>query len=349
MNTTNPIEEALITDVRASTLNYLTHDIPIQFYAYTTITVALCIGAIIWIQDLRALILPIAIYVSWITKISYSIEAKFMEQFAAQNGLDYQPAANPSIISGTVLSNGHDRKFTSVISGWLGKLPYQLFLFTTTVGEGRNQTTIRNTVMEIPLGKNVPNIFCVSLKRTSAHWWQTQLMPEPSTTYSLHLEGNFDDYYRIQVDPGEETDALQIFEPDLMAKIIDTPYRYDFELLNQTLFIYASRYISTKAELDSFYKFGRLISRQVYNEISIMSVTDEAAEPHTSQLWPVWQVILNGLSIMSLSVGGVGLLLVALIASTGPVTPAVPALAVTCAVITLIGAGLLLYVQKFKR
>ncbi len=348
MNPTQPLEEGPITNVRASTWNYLNHKIPLKFYGYSLLMVATSIIGVGLAQDLRILVFTIGIYATWITGISNRIEVEFMEQFAALNHLDYQPTADLYSTTGRVLSNGHNQTVTSVISGWLNKLPYQLFLFTTIVGEGRNQTTIKNTVMEIPMGKNVPNVFAVSLKPTSPHWWQTNILPQPKTDYSLHLEGNFDDYYQIQIDPGEEAIAMQIFEPNLMAKLIDTPYRYDFELLDQTLFIYTYRFISTKAELDSFYKFGDLISRQVYNEVETMSVTDEAALPRPKQLWPVGQVIINGLTVIFLSTGVVGLILAALIALTGNSNSNIPPLASTCAVITLIGIILLTYAKQLK-
>ena len=349
MNSLLPTEAIPLTDVHSSTWYYLTKIIPTKFYAYTFIALAISLLSISWTHNLQVGVIPIALYASWIIKIAFNMQGKFMEQFSTLNNLSYQLTSKPFSISGKALLTGRDRKVSSVITGQLNKLDYQLFLLTTTVGYGRNQRQIRSTVMEVALGKNVPNIYSVSLKPKAAHWWDMQLIPEPNTVYSLRLEGDFDKYYRIQVDPGEETAAMQIFEPNLMANLIDTPYRYDFELIDQTLFIYAPRFISTKAELASFYKFGQVIGSKIYNELSSMTVSDETARPTLKRLWPVGQFMINALTLMCLSLGFTGLVVTIVINATLPASPIIPIAAIIFSVLLLLGVLLLTLDRYFRR
>jgi hypothetical protein len=206
--------------------------------------------------------------------------------------------------------------------------------------------------MEVPLGRNAPNLYAMSLKPTQKQsWWKVLFhlpLAEAKTSYRLHLEGDFDKYFRIQLDLGEEVSAMQIFEPGLMAALIDTPYRYDFEILDQTLFIYAHHFIGTQVELNSFYKYAELISRPIYNEISSMHVSTEAAKPASEQLWPGGIFILNVFTLLSLYLGTAGLILAAYIAITAPGYPAMPALAATCGLMVVAGLALLGFGQLFR-
>lgn len=125
-----------------------------------------------------------------------------------------------------------------------------------------------------------------------------------------------------------------------MAPLVDAPYKYDFEILAQTLFIYAHRFINTQAELDNFYKYAALISRPIYNEISAMHVSNEAAQPVSTRIWPIGIVTLYGLTVMSLPVGILGLLVASYIVMTSPGNVVAPVLATTYAVIVIIGCHL---------
>jgi hypothetical protein len=79
------------------------------------------------------------------------------------------------VVAGKNLTNGRNLHATSIISGSLGALTYQLFLSTATIDEGRNERKLRTTVMEGPLGKNnAPNLYALSLKPAQSQaWWHS--------------------------------------------------------------------------------------------------------------------------------------------------------------------------------
>lgn len=70
------------------------------------------------------------------------------------------------------------------------------------------------------------------------------------TSQKLSLEGNFNDYFTLYCPPGRERDALQIFTPDVMALLIDHGAAWDVEIVDDNLFVYSSRTLSSKRPRD---------------------------------------------------------------------------------------------------
>jgi len=64
----------------------------------------------------------------------------------------------------------------------------------------------------------------------------------------LELEGDFGKYFELYVPPDYQIDALQIFTPDVMAALIDAGSQFDYELVNDCLYIYMSPPWSGKRE-----------------------------------------------------------------------------------------------------
>ncbi len=69
------------------------------------------------------------------------------------------------------------------------------------------------------------------------------------TTFSrdqrLSLEGDFDQHFALYCPTGYERDALYLFTPDVMARFIDNAAALDVEIVDDRLFLYARRELST--------------------------------------------------------------------------------------------------------
>jgi len=61
----------------------------------------------------------------------------------------------------------------------------------------------------------------------------------------LSLEGDFDTYFRLYCPAGYERDALYLFTPDVMARFIDHAAALDVEIVDDWLFLYSTRDLST--------------------------------------------------------------------------------------------------------
>ena len=60
----------------------------------------------------------------------------------------------------------------------------------------------------------------------------------------LKLEGDFHKYFDVLVPSGYHIDALQILTPDVMSTLIDFGQEYDFELIDNQLYIYQGKLLS---------------------------------------------------------------------------------------------------------
>lgn len=88
-----------------------------------------------------------------------------------------------------------------------------------------------------------------------------------SVAWSLHtnqkllLEGDFNKHFTLYCPPGRERDALQIFTPDVMAQLIDHGAAWDVEIVDDNLFVYANRTLSSRrpGEIERLLEFADLV------------------------------------------------------------------------------------------
>ncbi|WP_431805149.1 hypothetical protein [Microbacterium sp. bgisy203] len=61
----------------------------------------------------------------------------------------------------------------------------------------------------------------------------------------LRLEGDFDRFFTLYCPRGYERDALYLFTPDIMTRFIDRAAAFDIEIVDDWLFLYSRRPLST--------------------------------------------------------------------------------------------------------
>ena len=57
---------------------------------------------------------------------------------------------------------------------------------------------------------------------------------------TLQLEGDFQDYFSLQIEKGQEIDALEILTPDVMQALVSYNQREDIEILGDGLYFIAT-------------------------------------------------------------------------------------------------------------
>ncbi|MGO4785110.1 hypothetical protein [Cryobacterium sp. W22_MBD10_FK3] len=67
----------------------------------------------------------------------------------------------------------------------------------------------------------------------------------PASSQRLSLEGDFDDYFTLYCPEKYERDALYLFTPDVMARLIDMVRGFDVEIIDDWLFLVSSRDVVT--------------------------------------------------------------------------------------------------------
>ena len=96
----------------------------------------------------------------------------------------------------------------------------------------------------IKLNALLPNIV-LDARGNNGLWGQSNLpvVLRPEQRQSLGAE--FDEHFTLYCPAGYERDALYLFAPDIMARFIDNAAQVDVEIVDDWLFLYARRDLST--------------------------------------------------------------------------------------------------------
>jgi len=217
---------------------------------------------VIWSSKFPPIIMFVFIFDLIFLAIFSAIKKKaFMKQFAEINGYSYADRGDIGQIKALFLKIGHTRNITHVISGEYKNCPMRLFEFNAVIGHGKHRRYINFTTFEITYKTKLRSIFLRSKKNK---WGITNFFESIGDDMAfgkvLKLEGDFNDYFTLYV-PNEdyEMEALQIFTPEIMVKLMDTANGFSFEFIDDKLYIYNKNIIYKKAGLDNLYAFSKTL------------------------------------------------------------------------------------------
>lgn len=169
------------------------------------------------------------LYLVLIVWLTNKYKEKIWEQFATVNGWKFDASIGPNLITPS-LNFGHSHHFSSVIQAQLGDIICDLLSYTCSTGEGRSQTTHYFTIAVTRLPKPMPHML-LSSKKDNA-----DIKNDVMNAENLKLEGDFDNYFKLQVEKGQEIDALTIITPDVMQTLISYNQAEDLETLGENLY-----------------------------------------------------------------------------------------------------------------
>lgn len=157
-----------------------------------------------------------------------------LARFAAANNLGLLFDQRDPQYSGMIFDKGHDRKLKEAIVfpgfGEIGNYSY-------TVGSGKNQRTYDYGYVSISLDRRLPHMVLDAKKN---NFLGMSNLPESfGASQKMSLEGDFNEHFTLYAPAGYEKDALYIFTPDVMAKLIDDGGGYDMEVVDDTLYLYS--------------------------------------------------------------------------------------------------------------
>jgi hypothetical protein len=175
---TAPPDSGIITDVNVSLWRY----VRLHYWWELTILFAMTIGWEFLIlayvapvlfegtagtgsgRGLANLIfLPVILFVSWYWRLKKKFEDSFLAQFAQANGYTYSLNGSVDETYGTIFRIDGTPTVSDVISGSYKGANLRLFLYDLTAGSGRSRVTYRNTVIELDLNGNLPDLILLVL------------------------------------------------------------------------------------------------------------------------------------------------------------------------------------------
>jgi hypothetical protein len=130
------------------------------------------------------------------------------------------------------LNFGHNHNFSYVIHANIDGIACDLFMYECTTGKGKLKITRHFTVgiTDLPV-KSIPHIVLLTKKGIEAG-----LKNDISNGETLRLEGDFNKYFKLQIEKGQQIDALAVITPDVMETLIDYNQSESIEIFEGKLY-----------------------------------------------------------------------------------------------------------------
>jgi len=165
-----------------------------------------------------------------------------LDRFARANGMTFEPRHTAPPLPGMIFSIGNSRVATDLVRGHRPRF-VEFANYQYVTGSGKNRTTHNWGYVAVKLDVPLPHIV-LDAKGNNAVFG-SNLPTAFKSSQRLSLEGDFDRYFSLYCPDGYERDALYLFTPDIMARFIDNAAALDVEIVDDWLFLYAKRPLST--------------------------------------------------------------------------------------------------------
>lgn len=164
-----------------------------------------------------------------------------LDRFARANGMSFESRVADPPLPGMIFSIGSSRLATDLVRGIHPRF-VEFGNYQYTVKSGKNSTTYRWGYVAVKLDVPLPNIV---LDAKGNNGFGSNLPASFDRAQRLSLEGDFDEYFTLYCPEGYERDALYLFTPDIMARFIDNAAELDVEIVDDWMFLYTRRKVST--------------------------------------------------------------------------------------------------------
>jgi len=221
------------TNVLADTWNivknkwYFWLPIPLTYFFYPLIAISIIIFAMTYSQ----------------------VRESFWKEFAQINGWQYQENAETQFFGssplleteqGLMFKEGHGRNVANQINGMIDNRLFRLFNYQFTIGSGKSRTIYHYTVFAFKFIGSCPHIYL----NNRSNSWSLEIGEK------IPLPKEFEDKFSLMAPKEYEIEALEIFTPDILVKLLESDFPYDVEFVNQEIIVFADGQINDFPSLE---------------------------------------------------------------------------------------------------
>jgi hypothetical protein len=160
-----------------------------------------------------------------------------LTRFGTANGLGYAANAPSPGYPGAIFGLGRAQQVPEHLFRG-GDRALDLGNYRYTTGSGKNRKTHDWGYVAIKLDRMLPQMI---LDAKANNFLGTNLPLSFSRDQVLSLEGDFDRYFTLYCPKEYERDALYVFTPDLMARLVDEAALFDVEIVDDWMFLYSAK------------------------------------------------------------------------------------------------------------
>lgn len=164
----------------------------------------------------------------------------FWIQVAKNNGWEYKGVVDDFNEPGIMFKQGKGQDITHLIEGKVDERPFRMFRYSFKIGEGKNETSYWYTVFAFKFEGAFPHIY-LNNKHNSYSISAGEKLPLPF---------EFEKQFVLSAPRKYETEALEIFTPDILTKLLDGGFTHDIELVDHELIMFVDESINSFKKLE---------------------------------------------------------------------------------------------------
>lgn len=161
---------------------------------------------------------------------SAAARARQAQSFCAEHGYVFRASVLNPPISGLLFRNPKNVVMSDVVDALSADAP---FLYARVSARGRPLRGLK--LIMLPLPRPLPNMVLLSTRGSMLRRLGVALKEDQR----LGVEGDFHSLFTLYCPSAYETDALYVFSPDLLTRIMDAAAGCDLEIVDNRLLIYA--------------------------------------------------------------------------------------------------------------
>ncbi|MEK7519619.1 MAG: hypothetical protein AAB581_00015 [Patescibacteria group bacterium] len=234
--------QPIITDIRREVWNAIIAS-P-KFWGLAALALVLTMGLGSWVGWSDVVFAPFLIVVFYVVSVYNKARTSFWKQFADVNGWRYTHHSDPSQESGIMFRQGKGRSISHCIEGNAEDRKFRIFNYEFSIGSGRNKHTYYYTVFAFLFLGRFPHVY---LNRTQNAYGV-------SVGEHISLPAEFEKKFVLSAPREYEIEALEMFTPAVLAKLLDNDFPHDIEFVNQEMLIFSAGRVQNFGQLEKEFK-----------------------------------------------------------------------------------------------
>lgn len=186
-------------------------------------------------------------FIFYVAAVIGKAEDVYWKQIAENNGWQYKAVAEDLKEQGIMFQQGNSRRTVHLIQGNVDGRKFRMFNYSFTTGQGKEEATHWYTVFAFKFEGTFPHIY-LNNKHNSY---------SVNVGEKLSLPAEFEKQFVLSAPRKYETEALEIFTPDILAKLLDGGFTHDVELVDHELIMFVD------GSTDSFKKLEKEFNKVI--------------------------------------------------------------------------------------
>ncbi len=198
--------------------------------------------------------------------IAFSVRAETrrlarLYKFSQMNGITMAVNTPGAPYDGLIFNQGHSKRVRLALS-FPGDIEVGNYEYVT--GSGKSRTTHTWGYVAAKLPRRLPHMV-LDAKKNNFFGTFSNLPAGFGKDQVLHLQGTFSDHFTLYAPKEYERDAFYVFTPDVMAALVDAGGRYDIEVIDDMIFLYA--HLGMKMDTEQHLRDLLAITQRIKGEL----------------------------------------------------------------------------------